>query len=356
MPKTLFFISHIHEDYQLAASLKDLIEEAFAGAVEVFVSSESIAPGDDGRERIRDNLQRADDFLILLTPRSYTRPWVNFEAGAALGRNIRFIPVLAKGLAIRDVGSPLGDPQMLSLDTIDSVTRLITTLAQPYGYRPMINKQKAQAVLEKTAPQPNELPGPMTPEAKRQEPVVLQRMRKEHDALKADRQTFWETLNRFYEPGFRGRPGYPDTLDALVDAAEPPRGLPLDRGEDLRDYPTRHRRLLAGSDSLLFALCGQVYPSRQPGLDLIDCTAIPRGEFDAFHQARGALAKFWNRWGQFAYEGGQIGLDTIVRSFDAHLRLVKLLSYLEVCLVLWTEDSGVGKQWLFRLGRDWRNV
>lgn len=57
-----------------------------------------------------------------------------------------------------------------------------------------------------------------------------------------------------------------------------------------------------------------------------------------------------------AYESGMIGLDTIVRSFDAHPRLVKILSYIEVALMQWTQDSGVDKEWLFRLARDWRKV
>lgn len=356
MPKRVFFISHVHEDAELAVRLKDLIEDAFAGAVEVFVSSESIAPGDDWRRRIREHLQQADDFLILLTPRSFNRAWVNFEAGAALGRDIRFIPVLAKGLSIANVGPPLGDPQMLKLDSAKSVSDLVKALARPYDYRPKIDDLKVQAVLEHAAPQPDELPAPLTPDAKRLEPVVLRQMREEYDALMADRQMFWETLNKFYGPKFQGKPGYPDTLEALVDASEPPRGLPLGRGEELRDYPTRYRRLLAGSDSLLFEICRQVYPSKQPGRNLSDCTAISRDEFDAFHKARGAHAKFWNRWGQSAYEGKLIGLDTIVRSFDSHPRLVKLLSYLEVCLVQWTQDSGVGKEWLFRLAHDWRRV
>lgn len=356
MADRIMFISYVHEDSELAIRLKDLIEDSFTGSVEVFVSSDAISPGDDWRQKIRDSLRQASDFIILLTPRSYNRPWVNFEAGAAYGRNIRFIPVCARGLSISHVAPPLGDPQMLVIDSEEGTRNLVRTLAQPYSYKPKIDEAKVESVVRLAQLQPGDLPPPLASEAKRQEPALLRQMREEWDSLMSARKNFWEILDSFYAPNFKGRSGYPDSLEGLVDVSEPPRGLPLSRNEELRDYPTKYRRLLAGSDSLLYDFCSQVYPPKQAETTLKQCSALPQEAFDGFHTARGALAKFWNRWGQFAYEGGQIGVDTIVRSFDAHQRLLKLLSYLEICLVQWTQDPGVGKEWLFRLTRDWRRV
>jgi hypothetical protein len=356
MAEKVVFISHANEDTELAVHLKDLIEDSFIGSISAFVSSESISPGDDWRQRIRENLRQATDFIILLTPRSYNRPWVNFEAGAAYGRGTRFIPVCAKGLSISHVGPPLGDPQMLIINCADNVRALIRSLARPYGYRPKIDDSRVQSILALATLQPNDLPPPLTGNAKQQETVILRQMREEHDALDTARYTFWETLNNFYALSFKGKSGYVDNLGTLVDIAEPPRGLPLPPGEESQDYPVKYRRLLAGSDSLLYDLCSQVYPPKDSARNLEDCSALPKPAFSDFHKARGALARFWNKWGQSAYEGGEIGLDTIVRSFPEHFRLLKLLSYLEICLEQWTQDRGVGKQWLFRLTRDWRKA
>jgi len=356
MAEKVVFISHVHEDTKLAASLKDLIEDSFPGSISAFVSSDSNSLGDDWRQIVHENIRQAIDFIILLTPRSYNSPWVHFEAGAACGRKIRFIPVCAKGLSISDVGSPLGDPQMLIINSTDSVKVLIRTLAQPHNYRPKIDDSKVQSVFAFATLQPDDLPPPLTRNAKQQESVVLRQMREKHDALSTARYTFWKTLSNFYVPNFKGKPGYLDNLEALVDAAEPPRGLPLPPGMETRDYPAKYRRTLAGSDSLLYDFCFQVYPPKESGRNLADCSALPKPAFGDFHETRGDLARFWNKWGQSAYEGGEIGLDTIVRAFPEHFRLLKLLSYLEICLEQWTQDRGVGKQWLFRLTRDWRMV
>lgn len=298
MADKILFISHIHEDADVAGALKALIEDAFIGSIDVFVSSDPtvILPGDDWRQKIRDNLRLVTDFIILLTPRSLERPWVNFEAGAACGRGTRFIPVCARGLSIAHVVAPLGDPQMITLDTGEHVERLIAAIAAPYKYTPKVDKIKVAAVVECASPKYDDLPPPLTPDAKKNEAVFLRQMREEYDALTAARQVFWETLEDYYARNFAGKPGYPNTLNGLVDLAEPARGLPVPRGEELRDYPTRHRRLLAGSDATLYDFCTLVYPPKQPGKNLEDCTALEKSAFDKFHvPARGALAKFWNR-------------------------------------------------------------
>jgi hypothetical protein len=47
-------------------------------------------------ERIRLEIKRSQEFVILLTPHSADRPWVLFEVGAAWGwrRGVRITPVM----------------------------------------------------------------------------------------------------------------------------------------------------------------------------------------------------------------------------------------------------------------------
>ncbi|HDR9126234.1 TPA: toll/interleukin-1 receptor domain-containing protein [Burkholderia vietnamiensis] len=88
--KPLIFISHIHEEGELAKLFKDAIEVEFGGFVEVFVSSDhqgiaqgtGIAAGTHFVEAVEAGLVNCVAALYLISPKSIGRPWVNFELGA----------------------------------------------------------------------------------------------------------------------------------------------------------------------------------------------------------------------------------------------------------------------------------
>ncbi|ODN62943.1 hypothetical protein BA763_00900 [Burkholderia cenocepacia] len=88
--KPLIFISHIHEEGELAKLFKDAIEVEFGGFVEVFVSSDhqgiaqgtGIAAGSHFVEAVEAGLVNCISALYLISPKSISRPWVNFELGA----------------------------------------------------------------------------------------------------------------------------------------------------------------------------------------------------------------------------------------------------------------------------------
>ncbi|MDQ3907665.1 MAG: toll/interleukin-1 receptor domain-containing protein, partial [Acidobacteriota bacterium] len=89
------FISHISEEKELARILTKHLKEDFAGRLQVFVSSdmESIMSGDDWLDSVKRALDRASLELILCSRVSISRPWVNFEAGAAWLKKIPIVPV-----------------------------------------------------------------------------------------------------------------------------------------------------------------------------------------------------------------------------------------------------------------------
>ena len=188
---------------------------------------------------------------------------------------------------------------------------------------------------------------------------TLHTMRKEWDDLLTPRKAFWETLGQYYVMKLKREEDYPGNIEELVDSAELPLGLPLSQHEHLRDYPRKYRPLLKGSNDLLYDFCRKVYPPKRPGLRLESfseiSSTISEESFRDFHEARGKLAKFWNRWVDDVCKG-MISLDRIISSFGAHHRLLKILSYLEVCLIQWTQDEGVGKQWLFNLTKEWQDL
>ncbi|NIF06644.1 TIR domain-containing protein [Chryseobacterium sp. Tr-659] len=83
------FLSHIHDEKELALIIKKAIVEEFSGFVEVFVSSdgESITPGANFLKRIEDSLLECVGAIYLISPKSVKRNWINFELGAIWIRN-----------------------------------------------------------------------------------------------------------------------------------------------------------------------------------------------------------------------------------------------------------------------------
>jgi hypothetical protein len=90
MNKQLIFLSHIHEERDLAILLKNAIEMEFSGFIDVFVSSDgvSIPAGSNFLNRIESGLVNCVGAVYLLSPNSIKRSWINFELGAVWIRNI----------------------------------------------------------------------------------------------------------------------------------------------------------------------------------------------------------------------------------------------------------------------------
>src|SRR5580704_6782451 len=87
------FISHATADKWLAKTLCEKIEEAGAST---FRDDRDIDGGDDIPDRIRAEIKRSRELIVLLTPNSINRPWVLLEVGAAWGcrKSMRIIPIL----------------------------------------------------------------------------------------------------------------------------------------------------------------------------------------------------------------------------------------------------------------------
>jgi TIR domain/PBS lyase HEAT-like repeat len=107
------FISHTTLEKDLAIFLKDRIERDFLGLVSVFVSSDqaSIEAGEPWLEALRRALKSANMEIILCSPNSITKPWVNFEAGAAWLQNIPVVPLCHSGLRPEALPMPLASLQ-----------------------------------------------------------------------------------------------------------------------------------------------------------------------------------------------------------------------------------------------------
>ena len=115
------FLSHIHEEKNLAVLIKEAIEEEFSGFVEVFVSSDgtSIPAGSNFLKRIEDGLVNCIGAIYLISPASVKRNWVNFELGAVWIRNaisirsggheIPALPLCHSNMIPNELPQPIGN-------------------------------------------------------------------------------------------------------------------------------------------------------------------------------------------------------------------------------------------------------
>ena len=124
-PPKRIFLSHAAADSVLALHLANVLRQG-ADGLHVFVASKAgdIPTGADWLQTIETELDEADTYVLLLTPRSVERPWFWYESGAAWMSERPFIPLTAAGLAKGDVPYPLGAKQALSLEEPVDVEQL----------------------------------------------------------------------------------------------------------------------------------------------------------------------------------------------------------------------------------------
>lgn len=128
------FISHASLDSELA----ELVERQLKlGNPDICVFRTTrvgqIPSGKEWLTHIQENIRASDRFLVLLTPWSMRRPWVNFEAGAAWHSEKHIVPVVAGSLEKGEVVEPLRSLQLLSLEDQSEATQAFTDLDSILG-------------------------------------------------------------------------------------------------------------------------------------------------------------------------------------------------------------------------------
>lgn len=131
MEKPKIFISHIKEEADIAIALKEFIERKFLKSLQIFVSAheESIKLGDDWINSIKASLEQSKLIIVLCSPISIHRPWINFEAGAGWLRNIPIIPICHSGSTPSDLPKPLNSFQGGLLNNQDDIRKLFKRIA-----------------------------------------------------------------------------------------------------------------------------------------------------------------------------------------------------------------------------------
>ena len=84
-PTPNVFLSYTFEDRELAKAIADALQ---ANGIETWWAEWCISAGDSIRQRIDEGLADCTHFIVLLTPRSVKKPWVNQEMDAGLVRKL----------------------------------------------------------------------------------------------------------------------------------------------------------------------------------------------------------------------------------------------------------------------------
>ncbi len=136
--KPIVFISHIGTEAEVAASFKKLISASFLNLFDVFVSSDgaSIHMGQKWLQSVSDALQQCVVELIVASPISVIRPWVNFEAGAGWVRGIPVIPLCHSGVTPATLPVPLNMLQGARASDRTDLHRVFEVLAMALGATP----------------------------------------------------------------------------------------------------------------------------------------------------------------------------------------------------------------------------
>lgn len=135
MNKPVVFISHIAEEKELVLKLKELISDKYLGMIEIFVSSDekSIQAGSRWLDKVTIALQACKVMMILCSPKSVERPWINFEAGAGWVKEIPVIPLCHSGMEIRNLPTPLNLLQACKMADVESFKKIFPILSKALG-------------------------------------------------------------------------------------------------------------------------------------------------------------------------------------------------------------------------------
>lgn len=128
------FVSHITEEAELASILKKHIKADFPESVNVFVSSDmdGVEAGNHWLQHVGDALDNAVIELLLCSTLSVTRPWVNFEAGAAWQKKIAVIPVCHSGFYTGELPMPFSVLNAIEANQKTGLERIYNRIASTF--------------------------------------------------------------------------------------------------------------------------------------------------------------------------------------------------------------------------------
>lgn len=131
MEKPTIFISHISQEKEIACVFKEFLGKKFLKIIDVFASSheESLRVGDDWMNTIKMSMMNCKLLIIICSPISISRPWINFEAGAGWIKEVPVIPLCHSGLTPNKLPVPVNSFQGGILNNQDDMRKVFNRIA-----------------------------------------------------------------------------------------------------------------------------------------------------------------------------------------------------------------------------------
>lgn len=135
MSKPTLFFSHSSKDKDVILSIKNKLDSATGGVMDIFMSSDgqSIPFGTNWIHKIEEGLQAAKIMFVFVTENSISSGWIYFEAGYAYSKGIHVIPV-GIGVDIGSLKAPLNLLQGFNIFSEDSLNNFITIINRTFDY------------------------------------------------------------------------------------------------------------------------------------------------------------------------------------------------------------------------------
>jgi len=131
------FVSHSSHDSDLAAELVTLIRSAMDIPYEKIrctsVDGYKLPTGVSTDDQLRQEVRESQCFIALLTPDSIKSQYVMFELGARWGARLRLLPLMARGLTPKHLGSPLSSVNAVSAEVSGQLHQFLNDLAEGLG-------------------------------------------------------------------------------------------------------------------------------------------------------------------------------------------------------------------------------
>lgn len=135
MSKPTLFFSHSSKDKDIILSIKNKLDSATGGVMDIFMSSDgqSIPFGTNWIHKIEEGLKAAKIMFVFVTENSISSGWIYFEAGYAYSKGIQVIPV-GIGVDIGSLKAPLNLLQGFNISSEDSLNNFITIVNRTFEY------------------------------------------------------------------------------------------------------------------------------------------------------------------------------------------------------------------------------
>ncbi len=136
MNKPTIFFSHSSKNRDAILSIKDKLDTATGGVLDIFMSSDgqSIPFGTNWIHKIEEGLQSAKIMFVFVTEVSVASGWIYFEAGFAYSKGIQVVPV-GIGVDIGTLKAPLNLLQGFNITSEDSLNNFIIIINRTFDYR-----------------------------------------------------------------------------------------------------------------------------------------------------------------------------------------------------------------------------